>query len=73
MRQDNAGIINTGTADNHLRADCVGDTLTLYANGVQLFQTQDSDFAKGNVGLIAGSYDTAPVTVYFDNFVVTQP
>jgi len=73
MRKDNAGAIHTGAVDNQLRADCVGDTLTLYANGTQLFQATDSDFAKGNVGLIAGSYDNAPVTVYFDNFVVTTP
>jgi hypothetical protein len=73
MRQDNAGVIHTGAADNHLRADCIGDTLALYANGTKLFQTQDTDFAKGNVGLIAASYDDTPVTVYFDNFVVTKP
>jgi hypothetical protein len=73
MRQDKRGVIHTGAADNHLRADCVGDTLTLYANGAKLFQAQDSDFARGNVGLIAGSYDDAPITVYFDNFVVTKP
>ena len=73
MRQDNAGVIHNGAADNHLRADCVGNSLTLYANGAKLFQAQDSDFAKGNVGLIAGSYDNTPITVYFDNFVVTKP
>jgi len=72
MRQDNTGAIHTGTADNHLRADCVGDTLTLYANGAKLFQAQDTDFAKGNVGLIAASYDDTPVTVYFDNFVANK-
>jgi hypothetical protein len=73
MQQDNAGVINTGAADNHLRGDCVGNTLTLYANGSKLFQAQDSDFAKGNVGLIAGSYDDTPIAVYFDNLIVTKP
>ncbi len=73
MRQDNAGVIKTGAADNHLRGDCVGDTLTLYANGSKLFQAQDSDFPKGNVGLIAGSYDDTPISVYFDNLRVTKP
>jgi len=73
MRQDNDGVIHTGAADNHLRADCVGDTLTLYANGSKLFQAQDSDFTKGNVGLIAGSYDDTPVSIYFDNFIVAKP
>jgi hypothetical protein len=72
MRPDKAGVIQTGSADNHLRGDCVGKTLTLYANGTKLFQAEDSDFAKGNVGLIAGSYDDTPITVYFDNFIVTK-
>jgi len=73
MKADDNSVINTGAADNHVRGDCVGDTLTLYANGTKLFQVQDSDFKKGNVGLLAGSYDDAPVSVYFDNFVVTKP
>ena len=47
MRQDNAGVINTGAADNHLRADCIGDTLTLYANGTKLFQATDFGFCQG--------------------------
>ena len=73
MRQDNAGVINTGAANNHLRGDCIGKTLTLYANGSKLFQAQDSDFSKGNTGLIAGSYDDTPISVYFDNLIVTKP
>ncbi len=72
MRPDKGGVVHPGAADNHLRADCIGDTLTLYANGTKLFQVQDPDFSKGNVGLIAGSYEDAPITVYFDNFVVTK-
>jgi hypothetical protein len=73
MKADDSGVIHNGAADNHLRADCVGDTLVLYANGTKLFQVQDSDFTKGNVGLIAGSYDDTPISVFFDNFVVTKP
>lgn len=73
MQQDKAGVINAGAADNHLRGDCVGNTLTLYANGSKLFQVKDSDFSQGNVGLIAGSYDDTPVSVYFDNLAVTKP
>jgi hypothetical protein len=73
MREDKGGVIHLDTADNHLRADCVGDTLTLYANGTKLFQVQDTDFAKGNVGLIAGAYEDTPITVFFDNFIVTKP
>jgi hypothetical protein len=73
MIEDTGGVIHTGVKANHLRADCIGDTLTLYANGTKLFETKDSDFGSGGVGLIAGSYDEAPVSVFFDNFVVTKP
>ncbi|MGB7538034.1 MAG: hypothetical protein WBM17_05815 [Anaerolineales bacterium] len=72
MPADENGVIQTGMAANHLRADCVGDTLTLYANGKQLLEVQDSDFSEGGVGLIAGSYDDAPIIVLFDNFIVKK-
>jgi hypothetical protein len=72
MPADENGVIRTGLADNHLRADCVGDTFTLYANGKQLLEVKDADFTEGGVGLIAGSYDDAPITALFDNFVVSK-
>jgi hypothetical protein len=72
MLYDEDGVINLDVADNHIRADCIGDTLTLYANGEELQQVKDSDFSKGTVGLIAGSYEDVPVIVMFDNFVVTK-
>lgn len=62
-----------GAATNQLRADCVGDTLTFYVNGQQLAQVQDSEFPSGDVGLIAGSYDTPGTDIHFDNFVVLRP
>ncbi len=65
--------IRTGDAANHIRADCVGSTLTLYVNGQQLIQVQDTDFTEGNVGLIAGSRNTAGVNINFDNFSVIKP
>jgi hypothetical protein len=68
-----SGAILKGAALNHLRADCVGDTLTLYVNGEQLAQVRDSSFAAGDVGLIAGTYETAGTDIRFDNFIVYQP
>jgi hypothetical protein len=73
MLMDEDDVINLDVADNHVRADCIGDTLTLYANGEKLQEVKDSDFSKGNVGLIAGSYEDVPIVVLFDNFVVKQP
>ena len=65
--------IKTGLAVNHLRADCVGSTLTFYVNGVQVAQAQDTTLAKGDIGLLAGTFSTPGVDVVFDNFVVLQP
>jgi hypothetical protein len=65
--------IHLGSALNSLRADCIGDRLTLYVNGKKLAEVTDSEFAFGDVGLIAGTYDTAGTDIRFDNFTATQP
>ena len=65
--------INKGLAVNHLRADCIGDTLTFYVNGFQVAQTQDSSLVSGDVGMLAGTFNTTGVDVVFDNFVTLQP
>jgi hypothetical protein len=62
-----------GDATNHIRADCVGDTLTLYVNGEKLAEAKDSDFTSGDVGLMAGTFDQVGVDIRFDNFVVSRP
>jgi hypothetical protein len=66
-------LINRGTNVNHLRADCSGETLSLYVNGEQLAQVQDARLTHGDVGLIAGSFDQPGVDIIFDNFVAIQP
>ena len=58
---------------NHLRADCVGNTLTFYVNFTEVASTQDADFATGGVGLLAGAFAGPGVDVLFKNFVVLQP
>jgi len=58
---------------NHLRADCIGDTLTFYVNFNQVASVQDTDFPTGGVGVLAGSFDEPGVDVLFQNFVVLQP
>ena len=65
--------INKGLAINHLRADCVGNTLTFFVNGFQVAQAQDSTLASGDVGMLAGTFGTSGVDIVFDNFVVLQP
>jgi hypothetical protein len=65
-------LIQSGSV-NHLHADCIGDTLTFYVNNTQVAATQDSDFATGDVGVLAGAFTEPGVDVLFQNFVVIQP
>lgn len=65
--------IHQGAATNHLRADCVGSILRLYANGTLLLETQDTDLASGDIGMIAGTFDEPGTDVLFDNLVVNKP
>lgn len=58
---------------NHLRADCVGNTLTFYVNFTQVATVQDGDFPNGDVGILAGTFNEPDVDVLFQNFVVIQP
>lgn len=58
---------------NHLRAECVGETLAFYVNDTLLASTQDGELATGGVGVLAGSFDEPGVDVLFQNFVVIQP
>ena len=65
--------INTGMASNKLRAECVGDRLSLYVNGVLAIEATDSDLVAGDVGLLAGTFTASQTEVFFDNFIVTNP
>jgi hypothetical protein len=65
--------VQQGAATNHIRADCAGENLSLYANGQLLHSASDSEFASGDVGLMAGTFDEAGTDILFDNFVVSKP
>ncbi len=68
-----SSAIKTGAAVNHLRFDCSGSRLTIYANGVQLAQAEDATLSHGDVGLLAGTFDQPGVDIVFDNFAVLKP
>jgi hypothetical protein len=72
MMQSHAAIHTDGMT-NHLRADCIGSFLIFYVNDQLVATTQDTDFAEGDIGLIAGSFAKIPVDVTFDHFVVKKP
>lgn len=60
-------------AVNHLRADCIGDTLTFYVNFNEVASVQDTDFPNGDVGLLTGAFNEPGVDVLYDHFMVIQP
>jgi hypothetical protein len=67
-----AGIIRANEA-NRVTADCIGDTLSLYANGSLLAQVEDEDFETGVVGLLAGTRIVTGFTARFDNYALFSP
>ncbi|HET90635.1 MAG TPA: DUF1080 domain-containing protein [Chloroflexi bacterium] len=65
--------INHGMATNRLEVIGQGVMMTFVVNGVQLAQVQDGRYAKGDIGLYAGSFFEPNVEVYFDNLHVDAP
>jgi hypothetical protein len=65
--------IHLGQASNHVRADCIGEELTLYINGVRAAQAIASDWSRGDVGLVAGTYDQPGTDILFERFSVLLP
>ncbi len=62
-----------GGTMNHLRADCIGNTLTFYINFAEVASATDTDLRNGDVGVVAGAFSEPGVDVLFDHFVVMQP
>lgn len=65
--------VQPGPAVNRLGAECVGDRFSLYVNGELAASGQDPAWPRGDVGLLAGAYETPGVAVLFDNLSVMQP
>ena len=65
--------IRQGQSQNHLRADCNNQSLSLWVNSKKSLAANDPDFSAGGVGLTGGSYATSGVDVFFDNFIVYNP
>lgn len=62
-----------GEAINIIRAECEGYDLRLLVNGDLVVEAQASEWTRGDVGLIAGTYASPGVVVSFDNFSVRNP
>ena len=62
--------IRQGNATNRITVVCEGDLFTFYVNGQYLDEYRDSTFSEGDIGLLAGTIDEAPVHIAFDNLAV---
>jgi hypothetical protein len=69
----NAPSVKTGNQVNRLRAECVGNRLSLYVNGQLAIETFDSDIPTGDIGLMAGTFTAFNVEILFDNLIVYKP
>ncbi len=58
---------------NRLSAHCIAELLIFYVNGELVGTATDAEFPRGDVGLLAGSFEQGGAEVLFDNFVVYKP
>jgi hypothetical protein len=58
---------------NHLAATCRGDRFSFAINGTPVGEFTDDELPRGDVGLVAGTYDEGGVRIHFDNVVVRLP
>ncbi len=65
--------IRQGEATNRIHVECVDSRLSLWVNGQRVHEVEDTQFTQGDVGLMAGSFDTPGTDIHFDNFSVKQP
>jgi hypothetical protein len=61
-----------GEENNHIRADCNGPVLTMYANWEKLIEVSDLDLSYGDVGLITGTLTEPGTDIKYDNFIVIK-
>jgi len=68
-----AGLFTPDEGATRIRADCVGNTLSLYANGQKLAEVLDDTFDAGDTGLLAATRKESGVAVLFDNYDIYIP
>lgn len=65
--------IRKGEATNRLRADCAGDTLSMYINEELVWETHDSDLSSGDVGLWFRNGPEPGIDIVFDDLAIRAP
>ncbi|OGO17381.1 MAG: hypothetical protein A2Z14_12015 [Chloroflexi bacterium RBG_16_48_8] len=68
-----SNAILKGSTTNLIKAQCVGNQLSLYVNGSLVNQAGSDKLKSGDVGLIAGNYEDGKTEVFFDHFSVKNP
>jgi hypothetical protein len=63
--------IQTGPAENRIRAVCVGDYLAMYVNGTFVGDATDDSYTSGQVGLVGAAASRLGLQVDFDNLTVS--
>ncbi len=65
--------INQGAAQNNIRANCIGNELSLAVNGIPLETVTDPTFVTGDVGLGASTFQPGTTVIDFDSIRVIAP
>lgn len=60
-------------ATNTLTATCAGSRMALAINGTPVGEFSDDELTRGDIGLIAGTFDEGGVHIHFDNVIVRSP
>jgi hypothetical protein len=68
-----SGNILRGNATNFIGADCIGDQLTLWINGIESLEVHHAGIPRGDAGIIASLLDGRAAALEFDNFSVLKP
>lgn len=71
--QPAGAVVQTLELPNHLSAVCQGSHFSLTVNGTLLGEFDDDELPRGDVGLLAGTFDEGGVRIHFDNFLARQP
>jgi hypothetical protein len=70
---DEEGIAGLREGVNRLRMDCIGNIISLYANGNLVASAEVNGPSEGAVGFAAGGIGSGQTDFRFDNFVVYKP
>jgi hypothetical protein len=71
--QPTTALLPAQEAVNQLQAVCQGNHLSMSVNGTQVGEFTDGDLSRGDIGLVAGTFDEGGVRIHFDNVVVRKP